>query len=78
MFKNPQDLQKFLAWAQEKKIKEVKIGEIHVVFSELAYIPDSPFDGVKELKDGKSTLTDDIQKEEDESGEDPDLYWSAQ
>jgi len=77
MFKTADELQKFLEWAQAKMIKQVKIGDIEVEFSELAYIPDDPLSGLKELSSGKSTLTDESIKQEDEGGEDPDLFWSA-
>lgn len=42
MFKDVAELKAFLTWAKEERISEVKINEIHVVFSPLAFLPPDP------------------------------------
>lgn len=38
MFKSTQDLQEFISWAKQQRIELVKIGDVEVRFSTLAFI----------------------------------------
>jgi len=78
MFKTPDELKSFLLWAQANKIKEVKIGEIHAIFSDLAFLPDDPFANIPGLTSGKKTLAEESLSDDEDQEEDPDLFWSAQ
>lgn len=76
MFKTTQDLQEFILWCQQAKIKAVKVGEVEVQFSDLAFLDlvaqDEPL-RPKEERDTSKTLVDTAPEEADEDL----LFWSA-
>ncbi len=77
MFKNIDELKEFLLWAKSERISEVKIDEIHVVFSGLALMdtlpPNSPASlTLAEAINAASKTPEQLAKEEDEL-----LYASA-
>lgn len=74
MFKSVNELQAFLTWAKDLKLKSVRIGDIQADFSELAFLPESD---LKEISSGgASTLAESepASKEDDEEL----AFWSAQ
>lgn len=48
MFKTTQELQDFILWCRQAKIKAVKVGDMEVQFSDLAFI-----DAISELTEYK-------------------------
>jgi len=77
MFKTTQELQDFILWAKEAKIKSFKIGQTEVQFSDIAFLEDlqlpAPFKGTGEEKNTSKTLVDTAEAEDDEAL----LMWSA-
>ena len=76
MFETTQDLQEFILWCQQAKIKAIKVGEVEVQFSDLAFIdvitqqnPALP----AEERDTSKTLVDTAPDETDEEL----LFWSS-
>lgn len=73
MFKTPSELKEFIIWAKEHKVKRVRVDNIEVEISDLAFI-----EGLEPLSSqigpitGQESNQDAAKKEEDE-----DLYWSA-
>lgn len=74
MFKTTQELQDFLLWCQQAKIKAVKVGDMEVQFSDLAFI-DAISQNLtqSEERDTSKTLVDTAPDETDEDL----LFWSA-
>lgn len=77
MFKTTQELQDFLLWCQQAKIKAVKVGDMEVQFSDLAFIDviaqSVPNTQQVEERDTSKTLVDTLPEETDEEL----LFWSA-
>jgi len=75
------DVKELILWAKQEKIKEIKIGNLHFVISDVAiteqYLQSQP----EELKDNESTslssktMVDTLEQEPKEIEE--DLYWSS-
>lgn len=76
MFKTTHELQDFLLWCQQAKIKAVKIGDVEVQFSDLAFLDivaqDEPLKP-REERDTSKILVDTAPEEADEDL----LFWSA-
>ena len=77
MIKNINELKQFITWCKSQRVSEIKIGEVQVKISELAYLdqvqeadPGKPFslDDTGTLADG-----DELSKSEEEEL----LYWST-
>ncbi len=67
MFKTAEELKSFIEWAREQRIKSVKVGTVHVEFSELAFISEDTY---KDLTNGgPSTLADTEPVDTDEENE---------
>jgi hypothetical protein len=74
MFKTTQELQDFLLWCQQAKIKAVKVGDMEVQFSDLAFIDViSQIAPQNEERETSKTLVDTAPDESDEDL----LFWSA-
>ena len=75
MFDNKTDLMEFLLQCRKAKIKAIKVGEIQVEFSELAFVEDYP--GAAEPLE-QPTGQDHAQvTNEPEQTDDEVLFWSA-
>ena len=76
MFQTVQDLQEFFLWCQQAKIKAVKVGDIEVQFSDLAFIdiiaPEIAQQASEE-RDTSKTMVDTAAEEADEDL----LFWSS-
>lgn len=74
MFKTTQDLQEFILWCQQAKIKAVKVGDVEVQFSDLAFIDiiasEAP---MAEERNTSKTMVDTATDEVDEDL----LFWSS-
>lgn len=75
MFKTTQELQDFILWCQQAKIKAVKVGDMEVQFSDLAFIDIiAPLEAQQaEERDTSKTLVDTSPDEAD----DDLLFWSS-
>lgn len=76
MFETTQDLKEFILWCQQAKIKAVKVGDVEVQFSDLAFvdiIAADPAIKMAEERDTSKTLVDAATDELDEDL----LFWSA-
>lgn len=76
MFKTTQDLQEFLLWCQQAKIKAVKVGDMEVQFSDLAFIDILSQEAIApmtEERDTSKTMVDTAAEEADEDL----LFWSS-
>lgn len=74
MFKTTQDLQEFLLWCQQAKIKAVKVGDVEVQFSDLAFVDIIASEAsAAEERDTSKTLVDTAPDEADEDL----LFWSS-
>lgn len=74
MFKTTQELKDFFLWCQQAKIKAVKVGDVEVQFSDLAFldfVSEQP--QVAEERDTSKTLVDTAAEEADEDL----LFWSS-
>lgn len=78
MFKTTQELQDFILWCRQAKIKAIKVGDMEVQFSDLAFIDviteAAPEVQQTEERNTSKTLVDTLPAEE--SDEDL-LFWSA-
>lgn len=76
MFKTTSDLKEFILWCQQAKIKAVKVGDVEVQFSDLAFLDlvaqEEPLKP-REERDTSKTLVDTAPEEADEDL----LFWSA-
>lgn len=72
MFKSPKELKNFIIWAKNNKIKRVKVGDIEVEISDLAFIEDQ-----LPLGSQINTPVSPSQGEQDEKEEQELLYWSS-
>ena len=76
MFKTTQDLKEFILWCQQAKIKAVKVGDVEVQFSDLAFldvITQQMEQPASEERDTSKTLVDTAPEESDEEL----LFWSS-
>lgn len=73
MFKTTEELKLFIEWAKEQKIKTLKVGDIHVDFSDLAFLPETMYQDL--TNGGPSTLAETEPVDSDE--EEELLYHSA-
>ena len=77
-FKNAASLKKFIIWAKEQHIAQLKVGEVEIVFSGSAFLP-------PELQTDLSTPTRSQSKNElmndglgpAQAATDEELFWSA-
>lgn len=73
MFTTVAQLKNFITWAKEQGIRELKVDNVEIKFSELAFIPQSEF---KDMSiGGASTLADTEQLSQEE--ENDILYHSS-
>ena len=82
MFDNSEKLKEFILWAKSQRIETVKIGEIEVRFSNLAFIDDlasleqeltAPVSAKTEERNTSKTLVDTLSTDDDEEL----LTWSS-
>jgi DNA-binding transcriptional regulator LsrR (DeoR family) len=73
MFKTAFELQQFVEWAKDLKIKSVSIGDIKIEFSELAFIPETD---LKELNNGGATTLAESEPLDPKEQEELE-FWSA-
>lgn len=76
MFETTQDLKEFLLWCQQARIKAIKVGDVEVQFSDLAFvdiIAAEPTVKAAEERSTSKTLVDTEPEEVDEEL----LFWSA-
>lgn len=74
MFKTTQELQDFILWCQQAKIKAVKVGDVEVQFSDLAFIDIVAAEASSaEERSTSKTMVDTTPEEADEDL----LFWSA-
>jgi hypothetical protein len=76
VFKTTQELQDFILWCQQAKIKAVKVGDLEVQFSDLAFIDVIAPEIAKlasEERDTSKTMVDTAADEVDEEL----LFWSS-
>lgn len=75
MFKDPAELKAFILWAKEQKIQRIKVDNIEVELSTLAFI-DEPI--LAPLRQSIMPKSDKLVPEKAaEPTEDPDLFWSS-
>jgi hypothetical protein len=76
MLKTTEEVQKFILWCKENKVKSFKLGDLHVELSELSFIPDNELiaPGAPAFTNS-ATLTD--TEEESSKDEEEMLYWST-
>ena len=74
MFKTTQELQDFILWCQQAKIKAVKVGDMEVQFSDLAFI--DTISQIAQEAEERATSKTMVDTAPDESDEDL-LFWSA-
>lgn len=73
MFKSPSELQEFIVWAKEQKIKRVKVDNIEFEISDLALI-----EGIEPLVSQTPTSASSAPEQEAAKKEEDDLlYWST-
>lgn len=78
MISNIDELQAFILWCKDNKIKHMKLNGIEFEVSELAFIPETELEATKTNLNPQNTetLTDTL-KDQDVNL-DPDLFWSSQ
>jgi hypothetical protein len=78
MFKNPEDLLQFLLRCRNAKIKAIKVGDIEVSFSELAFVDAVVAEEIgTEQRNTSKTLVDTLPAETTASEDDELLFWST-
>lgn len=76
MFKNTDEIKKFILWCKEHKVKCFKLGDLEVELSEISFIPDEELMAPKPPAfTNSATLTD--TEEVSEKEEEELLYWST-
>lgn len=75
MFKTVEEIKEFVTWARSQKIKSVKVGDLEIEMSELAYVEPMNAEEIISRLDNKTYADDadsNAKKEEEEL-----LLWSA-
>lgn len=76
MFKTTQELQDFILWCREAKIKAIKLDQMEVQFSDLAYI-DSIADSVTEKALESQANSEAAVGQSEQTDDDEALFWSS-
>lgn len=78
MFKTARELKAFITWASKNHVKRVKVGEIEVEISEIAFVPElNPPRMSKSKNTEEPPVLESAEEPQRAITEDPDLFWSS-
>lgn len=81
MFKTTHDLREFILWCRQAKIKAVKVGNVEVQFSDLAFLNEEDLTelsevSLKQLK-ADASMQEAVDAKEAEDEDNDLLFWSV-
>jgi hypothetical protein len=78
MFKSVDELKAFITWAKNNHVKRVKVGEIEVEVSDIAFIPEFNSPNISHTQANPELIASiPANKEQEAIKEDEDLFWSV-
>lgn len=77
MFKTQEELKDFITWAIEKRLARVRVGDVEVDISALAYIDSVPVDGSLSQSLSPSRTYDETITPEQQAKEDEELLYHS-